>query len=442
MKRFCNFPQLAFVVAVFLTGAALFVYFAGPQSAFSPPENEASVAGAPRPSEANYAVDFARPGGAALQLGELELGAVHTLRIDLQSFGKMPVEAAASSCSCLKILALSSADAGPSRRLTVRYLALRAGSFEVTVALSQRTPAGKEEARMLRLSGMVKSGDPSRAGALLALAAAPSRPVGLAAPDPSLEFPDLFLPAKELVTSGAKAMGVLLVDVREPGKFERAYIAGSVNHSLHTLKTLGFLRNQKIVLLNEGHLDAALAEKAATLRRAGFSSVRVLRGGLPAWRQAGGKLSGVSRDSAMVATLSSPDFYGAQGPEWLIVEVGEESDPTRKVAFVDSVKLPSGQDGESILPALGRLLQSHPTARKLLVASARGEGYETIQHTVKGVLQTPIYYLHEGIKGYLGFLETNSALQARQQVKLTANPERSSAIGAAARSGKPCSTCP
>ena len=79
-----------------------------------------------------------------------------------------------------------------------------------------------------------------------------------------------------------------VLDVRTPGEFETAHIAGAYNVPLDLLKEhrdeiIAHL-DQDVVLVCRSGQRAARAEE--TLRHAGLSNVHILDGGIAAWQAA------------------------------------------------------------------------------------------------------------------------------------------------------------
>lgn len=80
----------------------------------------------------------------------------------------------------------------------------------------------------------------------------------------------------------------LVVDVRSPAEFEKGHIAGSRNVQMSQFdpenKALAPARELPVVMVCRVGQTASLA--AARLRKAGFSNVAVLEGGIHAWQGA------------------------------------------------------------------------------------------------------------------------------------------------------------
>jgi rhodanese-related sulfurtransferase len=84
-----------------------------------------------------------------------------------------------------------------------------------------------------------------------------------------------------------------LLDVRTPGEFQTSHIPGAYNVPLDTLrehrKELRRHLDQDVILICQAGLRAIQAEQA--LAEAGLPNLRVLDGGVQAWKTAGGELT-------------------------------------------------------------------------------------------------------------------------------------------------------
>ena len=82
---------------------------------------------------------------------------------------------------------------------------------------------------------------------------------------------------------------IRILDVRSPAEFENAHIRGAYNVPLHLLSEhtadIRAAGDHPAVLVCQSGQRAATADEL--LRNAGMSSLRVLAGGMHAWRQAG-----------------------------------------------------------------------------------------------------------------------------------------------------------
>lgn len=85
----------------------------------------------------------------------------------------------------------------------------------------------------------------------------------------------------------ARLSGLQFIDVRSPGEFEREHIAGASNVPLSELTKRGLPETGTLVIYC-GEPSCPLSRNAAaTLGSLGYGNLRLLQGGLAAWKQLG-----------------------------------------------------------------------------------------------------------------------------------------------------------
>jgi rhodanese-related sulfurtransferase len=111
---------------------------------------------------------------------------------------------------------------------------------------------------------------------------------GVPGSDAAVAEPDLAcrLPVSDLV-AWRQRPGTTVVDVRSAQEYEQAHIDGAMHAPLGRLATLGFLRQQTVVLVGSGKAERELYVACARLKAKGFGAVSVLQGGLAQWRAEG-----------------------------------------------------------------------------------------------------------------------------------------------------------
>ena len=135
-----------------------------------------------------------------------------------------------------------------------------------------------------------------------------------------------FVAEKAWLASAQEAMAgdpqQLLVDVRSAGEFAEAHVPRALNVPAFALKAQAALRGRKLVLLDDGLVPETLLAEVVALQARGFKDVRVLVGGLTAWKRAGGALEGPG--SAALSGWIPAEKFGASrvANPWLCVEVG------------------------------------------------------------------------------------------------------------------------
>jgi rhodanese-related sulfurtransferase len=90
-----------------------------------------------------------------------------------------------------------------------------------------------------------------------------------------------------------KAPSPLLIDVRASTAMPSAWIPGAVRLTTAAIESSPLVTGVKIAaLVGDGKDTAVLLHRCDALHKRGFDQMRVLDGGMPAWRRAGGALEG------------------------------------------------------------------------------------------------------------------------------------------------------
>ncbi len=113
---------------------------------------------------------------------------------------------------------------------------------------------------------------------------------------------------------------LLVVDVREEEAFRKAHVPGAISLPLFTLKGKPFLRNRDVLVVDHGWDGEATEREVRRLRsEEGMTQLYCWVGGMPAWRDAGGKLEG---EGPFDADQAPPDAMRdvEDSAEWLLVD--------------------------------------------------------------------------------------------------------------------------
>ena len=228
--------------------------------------------------------------------------------------------------------------------------------------------------------------------------------------------------------------GTLWVDVRSAEAYGRARIPGSLQIPLHAVKTKGFLKDRRVVLVDEGHGSFRLEEECRKLREMGFSNLSLWHGGMNAWRQLGGKWEGSGDpDADRVAPIALRDI--ARATDWLVVDAGGGS--THRFDGCQAIPFDAPKK-EGFVSALNAAIAAQPQVATVLIATETGDGYADIAETA-GKIDALVYYLEGGWKAWEAHRRMMEAIpHARTVVSRNAAAE---ADGARGRSGG-CGGCP
>jgi rhodanese-related sulfurtransferase len=248
---------------------------------------------------------------------------------------------------------------------------------------------------------------------------------------------EMSMPYERFMKFTADNTETAVVDVRPPEQFEKCRIPGSLNIPLYAVKTKSFLKDKPLVLVGEGWSTLLLEQECAELNEKGFGA-QMLRGGINAWLEGGGK--GVSpADQSSVNRMDPSAFFVEKDYDhWLLIDVSDKEDLLFREIFPDAARISFDKSPEKSARAVKDLVEGRQASGPvmLLFLSADGEGYDAVEKAVAGAGIKNDFYLRGGWKGYTAYLKE---LSAKPQTKTTAT-----SMGSTRQKvlKKPCGSCP
>jgi rhodanese-related sulfurtransferase len=237
-------------------------------------------------------------------------------------------------------------------------------------------------------------------------------------------YSPLLISVKEAIEIKKENPRTLLVDVRGEESFKKIHIPDSINVPLHFIKTKDYLRNMHVILVNRGYGQNRLLHQAELLNKKGFEIV-VLSGGLAAWSQQGGKLTG--SDFAGESVLHNVDpaaFSEKDFSRYIDISPGETAGNSGLLSRAEHLPVISSHDLSALAAVIDQAGQS-PLASVLLFN--RNGAYSLLEGLLDEC-QTTIFFLQDGSEGY-------DKVLLQQQAILEPKSERMKTIGG-------CETCP
>jgi rhodanese-related sulfurtransferase len=227
------------------------------------------------------------------------------------------------------------------------------------------------------------------------------------------DAPVCYLTAVQL----ADLPGVMLVDVRRAQDFARYHIPGSINIPAFALKTKPFLKERTLVLVDDGRRPRRLEATCRDLRRRGFRQVRVLHGGLRAWRHALGPLTGDELARAELGRLMPADLVLEQDQaRWRALNLaGGDASPLSEVFDISDPldEEHRGSFADALREAVETELRRFGSSRDVLLVAADDERDAEFARQVAGRDWPQVYYLAGGLAGYRDHLARQQAIWAR-----------------------------
>ena len=193
---------------------------------------------------------------------------------------------------------------------------------------------------------------------------------GAAVATPAQPEPDLSCAiAASDVLSWLDAPDALFVDTRLPAEHAQFGIRGSVNLAALDLRTKPYLKSKRIVLFGNGKGEQENYRACAQLKRAGFTQVRVLRGGIAMWQLAQQPLVGRSMPNAAMVGLDSAEFWQeAKFDDNVVLVSPARREVQANLSFSVLLDQPSADAIKGVLEQRRKELKGAPMAAVVLVA--------------------------------------------------------------------------
>lgn len=193
-----------------------------------------------------------------------------------------------------------------------------------------------------------------------------------------------------------EAADTVVVDVRLPGEYAAFGIKGAVNLSLDDLSSKRFLRSRRVVLVGDGKGEQELYQACGRLRREGFSSMHVLRGGMPLWHHAQLPLMGRPPLAASLAQLNAHEFWRESLFDDNVVLLGPgQHGLSERLTFATAIDDLSVDAIRTVLERRRKELKGAPMAA-IVLATSRTTSLEQWARLQEGLWPLPLLqYAHE-----------------------------------------------
>jgi rhodanese-related sulfurtransferase len=207
----------------------------------------------------------------------------------------------------------------------------------------------------------------------------------------------------------------LLIDVRRSDEFQKYQIPGSINLEPFSIKSKSFLKDKRIVLLNEGRYLSQLEALCVRLKAKGFRDVAVMAGGLHAWYQARYPVIGDRLELSKLNQISPAELIASlHERDWKFIELDQSLSSLAEL-LPPSAILEYQANKREFISAINRANKrfAHPDLNGFLVVNEQGDNYRKIERLLQLTDAKNIFYLSGGISAFKRYLHTHSSLMSR-----------------------------
>ena len=220
-------------------------------------------------------------------------------------------------------------------------------------------------------------------------------------------------PAEAIALS--KKTQCAILDVRSGDEYDAVHIPGSLHVPLYAIQTKNYLRDRSLLLVDGYGLTSSLEEKCRQLRAMGFKSVRILYGGLSAWKRVGGPLQGHPRAIAELDSIDAALFYSArQYDDCMVI------DASTNASKVSPWLIPGAMPQTNLANVVASSSAGWPSSNRFLTALIVDDhGRSSSSRVMEWPAFTSVVVLAGGLDGYRQFLRKATAQLSPRTMTLT-----------------------
>jgi rhodanese-related sulfurtransferase len=199
----------------------------------------------------------------------------------------------------------------------------------------------------------------------------------------------------------AQAKGSVLIDTRAAEKFAQSHASGAINIPAFAIKARQDLKSRRIVLIDDGVDPSDLFGTVVELRKQGFGTTFVVRGGLPGWIRGGGTVEGANTSILGPARISAAEFYRSnRETKWQIIQVERKLPASLGLSAAGQLDRP--EDLPAVFSALGATWGKSTPPHILIVAP--GDSLHPLLEARLGPANAiPVYFLQGGTEALVRF---------------------------------------
>ena len=219
----------------------------------------------------------------------------------------------------------------------------------------------------------------------------------------------MYIRVEELLKRTTQKIDYILIDVRAAEEYQKVRIPDSLNIPLFAVKTKTYLKSKPIVLYNEGYAYEVLETEYRRLKELGFN-VKILTGGLNAWKNKGGKFAGDRAVLDGINQIPARDFFVEKNYQnWTIINTSLVVGADARSLVPFAVHIPFKNEKQFIVLLEKKFEKDKASPYQwLILLNENGKEYKAIEQAIQKKQIRNLFFLKNGLAGYKEFLEQQS----------------------------------
>jgi rhodanese-related sulfurtransferase len=218
----------------------------------------------------------------------------------------------------------------------------------------------------------------------------------------------LMISATTIMQKIKQKNSIFLVDIRHKAQFNKFKIPGSINLSLSFIKTKQFLKTKPIALIYKGFGYYEIEKEVKNLNKKGFD-IKILQGGLAAWKHRGGSIVGDPFSQKKLNKMPVKDFFMEKEYEERII-INACAKPSKKTTKLipKAIHIPTLKSNLTTNDFIKKSLSipKNNSLTAVIIFNETGQDYSSFEKNINKAFTHKVFYLQGGIKAYQSFINS------------------------------------
>lgn len=211
----------------------------------------------------------------------------------------------------------------------------------------------------------------------------------------------------------------VIIDVRNSEDYDLFHINQTLNIKPHLISTKNYLKNKKIILLDNSYKYNSLLHLCKKLKTSGFSSVYVLDGGIQTLIK-NNKLNIEGNDVIESLYYLTPQemLEIAQQDKYLVVNITGKEDKRLNVYFSNIITTTENLQKKSHLKEVSQIIEKNKKTPAVLIVGQNNDQYSLVNKFHQTNQHQTFLYLKDGLTGLTRFEYNIKAILGKREFTL------------------------